>query len=127
MENNIPYYGKILVIQDSLVNEIVRYANGLLRESEGEVFIDLTENSPFILFNFSSSRFIAQVVINDSEQYYIFELIINPVEQRLKGMPISQFKVEMDNEFKRFKAFIEKQELEKELTVNDKKIPKIKI
>lgn len=118
MDNQIPYYGKILIIQDSFANETVRYANGYFSLIDGEVAIELNEQSPFRLFQFSQSRFIAQVEIKEPNQYCIFDLALNPVEPRLKGLEITQFKVEMNNNFKLFKSFVEKQELEKELVNN---------
>lgn len=118
MENNLPYYGKVLVVQDSFVNETVRYANGVLRECDGEVFVDLIEKSPFVPFKFSKSRFIAQVEIKEPNEYRIFDLVLNPIEPQLKYLEVSQFKVEINNDFKLFKSFIEKQQLERELNTN---------
>jgi hypothetical protein len=118
MTNNLFYYGKVLVIQDSLMNETVRYANGLLRECDGGIFVDLIEKSPFVPFKFSASRFIAQVEIKEPNEYRIFDLALNPIEPQLKYLEVSQFKVEMNNDFKLFKSFIEKQQLEKELKTN---------
>ncbi len=114
MEDKFIYDGSVLLIQSSFVNDIVRYENGFFNYINDELVIDVIGKSSFISFNFSQNRFIAQVEIK-SPQYRIFDLELRLFSEPIKGVEITRFKVEINDEFKLFKSFVEKQQLEEDL------------
>jgi hypothetical protein len=121
MEEILNYQGKVLIRQDSFANEIVRYANGYFHMNNGELFVELLEKSPFKNFQFSKSRFIAQVEIQEPNLFRIFDLNLEPTEMKFFEQEILQFKVEINNDFKTFKSYLEKKQLEYELNINKEK------
>lgn len=109
------YDGEILVTQTGILNGVQNHAKGRFFLEEGSYFVELLDDSPFLDFHSTQSRFNGTIEIEEKDIYEIFELSMLP------NPNMTEFEVIEDNEFNLMKSFMTARKLENELKTHNKK------